>query len=83
MSRIASQFCMVMMNHGCDLTGDMQTGVPHENRLAGMPIPASDKGKSQKLKAKPQQIQSGEPLLQCLLKSRLFVLEAFSFLAKM
>ena len=31
---------MVTMNHGCDLTGDVQMGAPHENHLAGMLIPA-------------------------------------------
>ena len=35
-----NQSRMVTMNHGRDLTGDVQVGTSHENHLASMLIPA-------------------------------------------
>ena len=39
-SQVVNQSCMVVMNHGCDLTDGMQNDASHENPSAGMPIPA-------------------------------------------
>ena len=38
MSWVANQSCVVMANCGHDLTGGMQMGASHENRLAGVLI---------------------------------------------